>query len=609
MNDKPELKIYVSDSPNNNVVRGKCSILNFTFNQQMIDFLKTIPGTVWCPELKGWEVRNVMMKVMFRNLENHKAKLTFQPHFLFSESIRNRQSKNVVTLDGFDWVTEPYPYQVDGVKYGIHHPRFFLGDQMGLGKTKQIIDIFRYNRRFNGMKKCLVICGVNGNKYNWAAEVALHSEYQAHILGSRRTRTGKINPGGVKETVEDLNNLPSCAFLIINIERLRGGNIKRKRGQKKSISQFPICELIQKHINSGEIGMVVVDEIHRVKNPNSLQSQALMWLNCERQIGVSGTLVVSSPLDLYVPFKWMGFECRDYWSFQNRYAVKDTWGSVIGYQNAQELIDILSTYQLRRLKTEVLDLPPISFINEYVELSDDENKVYNAVQKSLCSIVNSGAAEQMASLKPDLFDNVTSDDPLVLSIRLRQVTADTSIVSDKIKKSSKLDRMEELAEEVVMSGGKCIIFSNWITVTNIIRNRLSRYNPAYITGEVPQPMRMAEIQKFQDNPNCNIIIGTTPVLGTGFSLTAANTVIFVDEPWTMADKNQAAERAHRATTKWPITVYTLMAKDTVDEYVHDIVENKGDLADLVVDGVVNKNKKEQLMRILIGADQYKKGGK
>lgn len=605
---KPELKIYVSDSPNHNVLRGACSILNFSFNQQLIDFLKTIPGTLWCPEIPGWEVRNVMMRVVFRNLENHKAKLSFKPKFLFSESIRNRQIHNVISLDDFNWVTEPYPYQVDGVRYGIRNKRFFLGDQMGLGKTKQIIDIFRYHKQFNGMKKVLIICGVNGNKYNWANEVTLHSEYQAHILGSRRTRTGRINPGGVKETIEDLKNLPNCSFLIINIERLRGGNIKRKPRQRKSISQFPICELIQKHINSGEIGMVVVDEIHKVKNPNSLQSQALMWLNCERQIGVSGTLVVSSPLDLYVPFKWMGFECRDYWAFQNRYAIKDTWGSVVGYQNAQELIDVLSTYQLRRLKTEVLDLPPISFVNDYVELSANEAKVYNAVQKGLSAFVKSGELLTSASLKPELFNGLSGGDPLVLSIRLRQATADTSIVSDNIKESSKLDRMEEIVDEVVMSGGKCIVFSCWITVTNIIRDRLARYNPAYITGEVAQPHRMVEMQRFQEDPNCNVIIGTTPVLGTGFSLTAANTVIFVDEPWTMAEKNQAAERAHRATTKWPVTVYTIMAKNTVDEYVHDIVENKGDLADLVVDGVVNKNKREQLMRILISGNQYKKVG-
>lgn len=607
MSTKSELNIYVSDSPNVNAIRGDCSILNFKYNDDLIRLLKAVPGSVWCPELKGWEIRNMMMRVLLRNLERYKAQISFTPRFLFSESIRARQIHNVVDLDNFEWVTEPYHYQREGVEYGVKNKRFFLGDQMGLGKTKQIIDIFRYLRQSEGVKRALIICGVNGNKYNWIDEVRLHSEYHAHILGSRVSpRTGRINPGGVKETIEDLQNLPDCAFLIINIERLRGANIKRKRGQRKSISQFPVCELIQRHINSGEIGMIVVDEIHKVKNPNSLQSQALMWLNCKRQIGVSGTLVVGGPLDLYVPFKWMGLECRDYWSFQNRYAMKDGWGSVVGYKNVQELMDVLSAYQLRRLKEDVLDLPPLTFINDYVELSPDEVKVYNAVQTGLVSYVQNGEAENSASLRPDVFDGLSGMDPLVLSIRLRQATADTSIVSNKIRKSSKMDRMEELIEEVLSSNGKCIIFSNWTTVTNIVRDRLSKYAPAYITGEVPQPKRITEMKRFQEDPTCKIIIGTIPAMGTGFTLTAANTVIFLDEPWTMAAKNQAAERAHRATTKWPVTVYTLIAKDTVDEHVHDIVENKGDLADLVVDGVVNKNKKTQLLRILLGSNQFGK---
>lgn len=491
----------------------------------------------------------------------------------------------------------------------LNPPHNFVANNIvvhNCGKTLEILDTIAYLKKFEGLKSALVICGINGNKYNWEEEVAIHTDFTAHILGSRRSkRTGRLNPGGLKETIEDLRDLPKADVYIINVERLRGGRRKRSRGQRKSISKFPVVELIQKHINDGTIGFVAFDECHKCKTPTSAQTQALLWINCPRQVAMTGTLIMNSPLDLYVPFKWMGWESRDYWQFLNQYAVKDMWGSVIGYQNAQELIDVLSFYQLRRLKNDVLDLPPKILHNEYVEFSDNEWKVYKAVQNGLMHLIQGDETDPKGLCK-GLFIKSQSLDPMTLSLRLRQATADTSIVSDIIQESSKMNRMEELVEDVVNDGGKCIIFSNWTTVTAIARDRLAKYNPAYITGEIDQIKRNEERSRFQNDDSCKVIIGTIPAMGTGFTLTAANTVIFLDEPWTKASRTQAEDRGYRAGTKWKVDIYILMVKDTVDEHVHDVVEQKGDLSDLIVDGVVNPNKKEQLLRILIGCDPFKK---
>lgn len=473
------------------------------------------------------------------------------------------------------------------------------------GKTKIILDTVQYLKKFEGLKHCLIICGVNGNKYNWAEEVEIHTNMRSHILGSRKSkRTGRINSGSVADTLADLRNLPDAEVLIINAERLRGARIKRKRGQRKSIMEFPVVQLIQQHIDNGDIGLVAVDESHRLKTPTSAQTQALMWINCPRQIAMTGTLIMNSPLDLYVPFKWMGWETRDYWAFLNRYAIKDTWGSVVGYQNAQELIDVLSCYQLRRLKKDILDLPPKIIHDEYVEMSENEWKVYKAVQSGLLHLIQ-GDVTNPKNLKDGLFVENLGLDPMTLSMRLRQATAHTAIVSDTIKESSKMNRMIQIVEDVVNDGGKCIVFSNWTQVTTIAKDLLHKYNPAYITGEVSSDaIRNSERIRFQTDPTCKVIIGTIPAMGTGFTLDAANTVIFLDEPWTKAARGQAEDRAHRANTKWPVDIYILMDRDTVDEHVHDVVECKGDIADLIVDGVVRSDKKAQLLRILIGADQF-----
>ena len=169
--------------------------------------------------------------------------------------------------------------------------------------------------------------------------------------------------------------------------------------------------------------------------------------------------------------------------------------------------------------------------------------------------------------------------------------------------------MEELVEEEVENGGKCIIFSNWSQVTEIAKKRLIKYQPAYITGQVKDDARFREMKRFQEDSSCKVIIGTIDALGTGFSLDAATQVIFLDEPWTQATKTQAEDRAYRAVTKHSVRIVTLIDKWTVDEHVHDIVEGKGAVADLIVDGVVNKNKKDELTRLLLGFDKFKLGSK
>lgn len=103
---------------------------------------------------------------------------------------------------------------------------------------------------------------------------------------------------------------------------------------------------------------------------------------------------------------------------------------------------------------------------------------------------------------------------------------------------------------------------------------------------------MYEVDKFQmsnictKNP-CNVIIGTIGAMGTGLTLNRANTVIFLDEPWNRALRDQAEDRAHRIGTQGTVNIITLMCKDTIDERIHELVEKKGALSDALVDGKIS----------------------
>lgn len=171
--------------------------------------------------------------------------------------------------------------------------------------------------------------------------------------------------------------------------------------------------------------------------------------------------------------------------------------------------------------------------------------------------------------------------PLTALIRLRQATGNPDILTTHKVNNVKYKRMEELVEEVVNNGGKVIIFSNWAKVIEPAAQLLEKYNPACITSEVKNKDEV--LREFKENADCHVILGTIGCLGTGFTLNEANTVIFLDEPWTSADKQQAEDRCHRIGTKGTVNIITLICKDTIDEKVHNIVNSKQELSSKVVD--------------------------
>ena len=192
-----------------------------------------------------------------------------------------------------------------------------------------------------------------------------------------------------------------------------------------------------------------------------------------------------------------------------------------------------------------------------------------------------------------------ANNPLAELIRMRQATGYTGILSSSIKESAKLDRMEEIVDEAVENGKQVVIFSNWTQITDAIWARLhNKYRLSVITGETKDIDRQDNVAEFQSGAS-QVIVGTIGAMGTGLTLTAGTVEIFMDEPWNMALKEQCVDRCHRIGQKNNLTIYTIMAKDTIDERIHDIVEQKGVMADAIVDGVVKADKRE-LLDYLIG---------
>lgn len=558
------IKIHIGEPEklSNNILVKKSAFVSFDYNPDIVSFIKQMGTRVYNPDNHTWEMPINNIIGLCNKFENEEIQISG-----IYEDLHKQEFEIDIPKD-FKFKTKPFAHQIDGVRFGLNKKKFLLCDDQGLGKTKQIIDFVGCLEKTDTINKVLIVCGVNSLKYNWQSEISIHSDEKGWVLGTRfRKTTGKAYEGSTKDKLDDLDNLPDCRYIITNIETLRAGAEKIT----KSKYHFPIAEKLQELCKNGTISVIAFDECHKSKEPTSLQSRAMINVQAKYMVAMSGTPLMNNPLDLYFPMKWLGYENHSLYQFKQHYCKFGGWGGsqVVGYKNLEEIRALMEEIMIRRLKSEVLDLPEKIRKIEYVDMTPKQNQIYKEVYNGVMS---------------DLQKIKFSNNPLSMMIRLRQATGWTGILSDKVQESAKMERMIELVQEIVESGQKAIIFSNWESMTEVAREKLKSYNPAYITGATKADERMKEVDRFQTDDKCRVIIGTIGAMGTGLTLTAAQNVIFLDSPWNMALKAQAEDRAHRIGTKGTVSVITLCCRDTIDERIEELVEKKGQIADALVDG-------------------------
>jgi len=540
--------------------------VSFDYNAQVVETIRAFPTRYWNKETREWELPIKKFVDLVSALHDHTIDISG------NISALAENTKNVCkVVNGFSFKTSPYNHQIDGFNYGIEHSKWLLGDEQGLGKTKQVIDIAVAKKIQSHYEHCLIVCGVNGLKWNWLNEIQTHSNETGWILG-QRVRANKITIGSTKDKIADIDNIDkiSSYFIITNVESLRDATIQTKLGE--------LCK-------SGKIPMVAIDEIHKCKNPSSQQGKGIMKLQPEYRVAMTGTPLMNTPMDLYIILRWLGYEKHAFYTFKNHYCVMGGYGGyeIVGYKNLDELQEQLNDLMLRRRKEDVLDLPEKIHIDDFVEMTPKQEQIYKEVS---------------AEIKMNIDKIQASNNPLAELIRMRQATGFTGILSSAIRESAKLDRVEELVEEAVSNNRQVVIFSNWTQMTDAIWERLhTKYRLSVITGETKDIDRQDNVEEFQSNRS-QVIVGTIGAMGTGLTLTAGTVEIFVDEPWNKALKDQAEDRCHRIGTQSNITIYTIMCKNTIDERIHDIVEKKGIMSDALVDGKIVGNKIELLNFLL-----------
>lgn len=544
-----------------NVNNDYSMFLSFPYNADIIDIIHALPVRYWLKESKEWEVPLKQLNTLIEKF----AKFEVQ---IIADNMDWAKDKAVEVPKDFSFKTKPFEHQIEGFNYGLQNNKWLLGDEQGLGKTKQVIDIAVARKLANGYKHCLIVCGVNGLKWNWYNEVHTHSNETAHILGQKAS--GVV--GSNQDKLNDLVNIDKIDsyFIITNVESFRNEEIVKRLNI--------LCK-------TKVIGMIAFDECHKAKDPTSQQGKGILKISADTMIAMTGTPLMNNPLDLYIILRWLGYEDHSFYAFKQYHCEMGGYGNyqIVGYKHMNELQDRLDDIMLRRLKGDVLDLPEKTLIDEYVEMNGKQAQIYKEISMEIQANID--------QIKK-------SNNPLAEMIRMRQATGYTGILSSTIKESAKLDRMEELVEEARENNQKVVIFSNWTQMTDEVIARLSKtYKVGRITGQTKDEDRQKFVNEFQ-NGSLEVMVGTIGAMGTGLTMTAATVEIFLDHPWNRALYDQAVDRCHRIGQKQNITVYNLLTKGTIDEKIWKLVQKKGKMSDAIVDGVYTGNKEDLIDYLL-----------
>ena len=553
-------------------LKAKQSIfVSFPYKAKIVDVMRTFYGRYYHADTKTWELDFSSLDEIKRQLPNEEFTVIGKP--ISNKKFNEKDVDRTISLPK-NLKTKLYPFQIDTFYEGMAYDKYILNLDTGTGKSITALTITSKRMELGQVKRCLIIPCVATLKYNWQNEVKQHFGEEAKVLGNRQNKKGIWSVKSNEDKLEDLNNLSKDdKWLITNIESLRNTDIKDK---------------LKKLLDKGEIDCIIVDECHKCAHTSAQQTKALMLLenHCKYSLLLTGTILMNKPTDLYVPLKIVGIEEANFSQFKNRYCILGGFNNyqIIGYRHLDHLQDNLSKVSKRIRKEDVLtELPPQVFKEEFVEMSTKQSKIYSEV---LRDIVNN-------------IDNVKlSPNPLSQMIRLRQATADTSILSSTVQESVKFERAMELIDDIIDNGESVLVFSNWETVVNKFNTYIgSKYKTAVITGKVKD--REGEIKKINSD-GCNILIMTIGAGGTGLTLNKANNIIMLDEPWTATDVKQLTSRNHRIGQTKTTVVYTLMCKDTVDEQIHLLLRKKMVLGEAIVDSKYNLKDEAVLKFILTG---------
>lgn len=429
-------------------------------------------------------------------------------------------------------------YQLEGVQWMnrllSHDCHCLLADEMGLGKTLQVIALMR--DALSSGRKALIVCPAS------VVPVWI-SEFQKFVPELKAIRYA----GKATERIDgDWNALVTSFALMRN-------------------------RIVQ--IKDHEFEYAIIDEAQFIKNPDAKVTRAAMKIKAKRRIALTGTPIENRPLDIWPSFQFLmpgllgrrgSFE-RELQKNPNRFKAR---------LRAQ-----IAPFMLRRTKEQVAkDLPEKILIDQVCPVTATQSKEYGRI-----------CAAGIARLGNDLGSALKGNRFAALSLltRLRQASCDPDLlpwVTSDLNESGKLMVLLEKLQEVLGTGHKVVIFSQFVQFLNRVRTLISNFFPELplfeLTGATKD--RETPVREFQTIEDTAAMLVSLKAGGSGITLHAADYVFLMDPWWNPAVENQAIDRVHRIGQENTVFVYRMIAKGTIEERIQDLKRDKQELFDSLV---------------------------
>ena len=512
----------------------------------------------------------------FAKSDGDKLRLTKSQYMLLEEvGIDNEVELEAEELTDFQLSpllkAELRPYQLEGVKWLVQLYQNDLGaclaDDMGLGKTLQTIAVLLHAKENKTPE----------NPEQNGQQLGLFQQADADFL----------------QPLQTLIVLP--ASLIFNweseIQKFAPTlSTYRHIGQKRHkdarlLARFDIIlttyqtalrdvDLLEKL----EFEYIVLDESQQIKNKDSKVFKAVNQLNARHKISLSGTPIENSLADLWSQMQFINPNLLGNFKFFQREFITPIEKRSDEVQK-ERLRKLVAPYLLRRTKEEVAkDLPPLTVTTHYCEMEPEQKKLYE---------------KEKSAARNLLLDNFQSDDPkfqvvvLQTLTKLRQLVNHPRLVEpDFAKASGKFTEVMEQWDVIRRSGHKALIFSSFVKYLNLFKDGFEQQNQpfAWLTGDLTQKQREAEIAKFQENEDVQSFLISIKSGGAGLNLTAADYVFILDPWWNPFIEQQAIARAHRIGQDKNVIALKFITRDSIEEKILKLQERKTQLAEDIISG-------------------------
>ena len=456
------------------------------------------------------------------------------------------------------------PYQQEGYNWMRSMQELGFGiclaDDMGLGKTIQILTLLlsRFEQKVH--KPSLVIVP-RSLIFNWQAEAE------------------KFCP-----------DLKTLNYTGLSRKKHR----KHFQDYQVIITTYGTLKNDVQILRETEFDYCILDEAQAIKNADTSNSKSVRLINAQNKVSMSGTPIENHLGELWSQFRFLNP------AMTNNKALFE--GLENDKNRMEKISDALRPFILRRTKKAVAkDLPEKIEQVIYCEMEEEQKKVYDELKEYYRkSLLSEKEGEDEAKEKAEQSSEDDNSDLLAALgdskqnkvqilealLRLRQAACHPALINEshKDKPSVKYDILFDKLKEIRQEGAKTLIFSQFVSMLDIMREGLEAEGIPYCYLDGQTEDRQAEVDDFQNNPDKSVFLISLKAGGVGLNLTAASYVFLIDPWWNPAIEAQAVDRAYRIGQKNTVIAYRMIAKDTVEEKIHFMQQQKSELADNFITG-------------------------